>query len=282
MPDAIVFRSASGDEVDLTDMVNNFVTSGRGGEMMAAFSFASHEVPNRPGETLSRVKTQARDVVLPLALTYPTEAAFRSAVRSLARALDPNYSGELRVTAPDGATRILYCRYADGLNSMRWLNGVAARAALTFRAFDPFWYSASAQSFSFDTGEAASFFPFFPLVLASSTVFAQQSVSNGGDVETYPIWTIDGPGNGVVLKNLTTGETLTLSTVLAAGEQVVIDTRPGYKAVTRGDENLFGDLSAESALWSLARGENSIRIEMDGATSESAVSLRFTPRYWSA
>lgn len=146
---------------------------------------------------------------------------------------------------------------------------------------DPWWQDVGDITADFRTGAPATFFPFFPLRLSSSEVFADAQVVNDGDVEAWPVWVITGPGSGVVLRNLTTGTMLSVAVNLAAGESLTVDTRPGHKTVTANDgSNAFNLVGATSSLWSLLVGTNSIRIELGAATSSSVVSLRYKRRWF--
>jgi hypothetical protein len=102
-------------------------------------------------------------------------------------------------------------------------------------------------------------------------------------VESWPIWTIRGPGTALVLDNLTTGLDLSLSTTIPDDHLVTIDTTPGVKTVTGPDgANLYTDLDFDtriSALWPLRRGPNKVHIELDGATADSFVLLTWKRRY---
>ncbi len=129
-----------------------------------------------------------------------------------------------------------------------------------------------------------SFFPIFPLRLTSSQIAVDSTVTNAGDVATWPVWTIKGPGTTITLRNLTTGENLIfLSTVLGSGESIAIDTRPGLKTVTKQDgSNLFNDLDVTSSLWALPRGDSAIRLEMSGVdATASSLQLNYRQRYLS-
>jgi hypothetical protein len=103
-------------------------------------------------------------------------------------------------------------------------------------------------------------------------------------VESWPVWTITGPGSSPILRNLSKNVFLSLPVTLLAGESVVIDTRPGRKTVTKQDgSSLFGSLTQTSSLWSLLPASNSVRIEFTGALAGvSTVTLNFRRRYLSA
>ena len=179
--------------------------------------------------------------------------------------------------------RELTCRYKSGLegdDNTRGYGIVWRQVLLTFRAFDPYWYAPAAISVTYQLAvTTALFFPILPLRLTSSAVFSEATIDNVGSTIAWPVWEVIGPGSALVLDNLTTGERLSLDVTLAGGEGVTIDTRPGRKSVTGyAGANLFGSLSADSSLWALASGNNTVRISLAAATPESVVRLNYTPR----
>jgi hypothetical protein len=256
--------------------------TGRG---MPPASFEEDRVPERAGSRLRAVRHGTREMTLPLWITGSSESDLWATLRALALTMDPTRGdGKLRVTSIVGDQREVTCRYAAGLELNERLGDTAGpllqRAQVVFRVHDPYWYAVSDTTQSFTVGTPATFFPFFPLRLSSSEVYATGSITNAGDVETWPVWTITGPGSAIVLRNQTTGKSLSLSTTLGAGESVVIDTREGVKTVTHSSgANLFSSLSSTSSLWPLARGVNALQIEMSAATSASLVTLAYRPRY---
>lgn len=249
--------------------------------------FEEEGVPEQPGARLRNVRHGVREFALPLWITGATEAALRTAMRDLVKAMNPKRGpGKIRVLSPVGDEREITCSYADGLDMRETLGETSGllvqRASVVFRAHDPYWQATSDITATYTSGTPAAFFPFFPLRLSASSVFTDASANNIGDVEAWPVWTIVGPGSDIYLRNLSTGYLLHLSATLGAGESVVIDTRPGAKTVTRGDgANLFSSLSTDTYLWPLREGANSVRVEMSSATAASSVSLAFRPRYLS-
>lgn len=245
-------------------------------------------VPLQAGGRLRDVRHDVRDVRLKLHLDAASDTALRTSLRALLAALDPvRGDGRLRVTAPGGDQRELYCRYVGGLEMAEQGGQTATatlqQAPLILRAVDPYWYDTATATATYTTGTPATFFPIFPIRLSSSEVFADATVTNDGDVEAWPTWTITGPGSGLVLRNLTTGKLLSLTQTLAAGDTVTIDTRPGVKTVVLDDgTNLFGNLSATSSLWALQAGDNSLRVELASATADSQVIVSYRRRYLSA
>lgn len=251
------------------------------GRFMPPVAFEEEGIPEQPGERLRAVRHRSREFTLPILFRDTTDAGLRTAIRDLVAKLDPTRGdGRIRVTAPGGDQREITCRYMAGLEGDEQAMLRAQKAPVVFKAHDPYWYATGDTTTTFTVGTAGSFFPFFPLVLASSEVFTDATVINVGDVDAWPVWTVTGPGSNLVLRNLTTGKQLTLSVTLGASESVSIDTRPGVKTVTHSNgSNLFPDLSANSSLWPLRRGANSVRIELTSATAASSVVLSWRPRY---
>lgn len=249
--------------------------------------FDEEGVPGQDGLRLREVRHEARNFVLPLWITGTSEADLRTKMRDLVSAMNPQRGdGKIRVTSPIGDQREIVCRAASGLEMGERLGDTSGPevqlAAVVFRAWEPFWQDVSdTVSGPWTVGLApAPFFPFFPLRLTSSEVFAAVDVTNSGDVATWPIWTITGPGSSITLQNLTTGHTLLLNVTLSASESVTIDTSPGIKTVTKSDgSNLYPDLSSTSYLWPLQRGVNAVQISMGGATSATSVTMRRRHKY---
>jgi hypothetical protein len=255
------------------------------GRGMPPTAFEEDRVPERSGSRLRAARHGSRDMTFNVWITAATSAALRTLLRSLIPKFDPTRGdGRIRVTSELGDQREITCRYAGGLELAENLGSTSAlqlqRAPVAFRCFLPYWTDVSDTTVTYTTGVVSTFFPFFPLRLSSSEVFATGSVTNTGDVQTWPVWTITGPGSGIVLRNQTTGKLMSLTLTLGSSETLVIDTREGTKTVTKGDgSNQFSALSATSSLWPLLRGVNAVQVEMSGATAASRVGLAYRPRY---
>lgn len=199
-------------------------------------------------------------------------------------------AGLMRRTRADGVTvRRQAVDYDGGLeidqSSGLWRKG-AQQAVLMFFAADPFWYDDVETVVPF---EAATGLPFFPIpnpttgsfiTLTASEVFGSVTVNNDGDVPVWPTWTITGPGEQIVVRNVTTGEVLDFGAstglVLAAGEVATVVTTPGQTSLLLDDgTNLAGWLTDDSALWAIQRGSNVLQVEMTNVTADSSVELAY-------
>ena len=258
------------------------------GRYMPVVKHEEFGVPGQPGARRQRSRHDVHEFTIRVVLSANSEPTLRQEIRDLVSVFNPlEGEGVLRVTSPIGDVREIQCIYANGLgmDESPGMSGMGTQKAdVTLRAYDPYWRDTSDISSSFAIGVVPTFFPIFPLRLTSSQIAVDDTVVNAGDVETWPVWTITGPGSAVILRNLTTGESLDLTTTaLGAGDQITIDTRPGVKTVLLDDgTNLFSTLSAASVLWSLRRGSNAIRLEMSGAVAgQSSLSVAYKQRYLS-
>lgn len=280
MSETFKWIDASGVEYDLNDGANRVVQAeGIAGVHVPGFSLAEAENGLYAGARVTGVRTKPRDVDVPLLLKYGTRAALFADLADLAYALDPRRGdGRLRMTLPDGTVRDLICRYVTGLGGDD--KGFSHREfSLVFRAGDPYWYATTAvsQVITEATSTKTKWFPFFPLQLCSAAMFANVTIPNAGEVETWPIWTVNGPGSGLKFVNKTTGKSLSLDVALESGDALVVDTRPGFKSVKLNGNYRYDLLDGE--LWSLAVGNNIVSLFMLGAGVGSQIGVSYYNRY---
>lgn len=291
MTETIEWIDPDGTTTTLHGGADMFVAWNVSGRFSPSARFEEEGIPEGDGARLRAVHHDARDFGLPVWVRAGDEATLRTAIRSLVSAMNPvRGDGRIRVTSPLGDQREIVCRVAAGLEGAERIgdsSGVWAQLfPLVFRAHEPYWQDTTDTTSGpwLLASSPGSFFPLFPIRLSSSEVFAQVTLTNAGDVESWPVWVITGPGANPKLRNLTTGKDLELPAyTIAAGEVVTIDTRPTgstRKTVTSSTGgNLYRLLSGTSALWPLARGTNSVAIEMGGATSASSVQVSRRHRY---
>jgi hypothetical protein len=246
-------------------------------------------VPGQPGGLLREARHGMREFLVTVWQSAGSDTALRTALRAFVKAMDPvRGNGKIRVTSPLGDQREITCRYATGLGMDEKLGDASGpdyqKIPVGFVAYDPYWYDVSPTSKTFALTSLPSFFPFFPFHLTASQLVVDDTVNNGGDVGTWPVWTITGPGSAVTLRNSTTGLLISIPSIaLTAGQILTIDTRPGVKSVTLNDgTSLFSTIDhTVSQLWSLQDGVNAIRLEMTGITAASALSVSYYQRYLS-
>lgn len=129
---------------------------------------------------------------------------------------------------------------------------------------------------------SGGFFPFFPLRLGASELAQVFTITNTGQQQAWPVWTIIGPASAVTVKNTTTGEQFVLAVNLLPGETITIDTRPGRKNITNNAGQSVFPITGDSSLWALLAGVNVVSVTFSGATAATAVTARWRRRWLSA
>ncbi len=277
----IIWVDADGGELNLNDWIHYFCLRNQKGIWGPPFTLQSTKTPLSEGSQFRGVIIGERGVDLSQKIKGSSRTELVSLLRDLSQRMDPQKGeGKLKFVN-DGETRILYCR-PEGLKEVVDKETVA-ETILSFTANDPFLHDDVPISEIFETaGVAGTFFStsFFPMHLTRSIVYSIQVINNPGNADTYPVWTISGPGISIQLTNIRTGKVISLGSLeLFTGQELVIDTRIRKKTITLDGVNAFNYLADQSSLWPLLPGDNSIQIEMSGAAAESSVELLYTPRY---
>lgn len=210
--------------------------------------------------------------------------------RAFWRTMHPDKPGAWSVTQPSGETRTLTCVYDndggqefDVIPSLTgWMN-----YGIYLAAEQPFWAGetisgAWAASAPVDFFGGASKGPAFNI--SSGSTFAQASLTNPGDVETWPVYTIVGPCTAANVGGVS------VPFAIPAGKAVRIDTAPGPLSQTA----LYGDWVGGQVVNTVDRtrdlgtinfapvpagGEKPLSISMTGA---GQIIAEITPLYFRA
>src|SRR5215472_4594431 len=185
--------------------------------------------------------------------------------------------GQLVIQRQDGTSRFLNVYTVSGADTATDWMPTWATYTLTLQSDDPFWYDLTPQQSQYIlAGQASGILPLLPINLGSSTVIGSSTLVNDGGAEAYPIWLITGPGLPN-FANLTTGRQFSLQSVLASGQVIQVDTRPGLQSAVdiNSGTNLWSGIVKASPrdLWSLAVGVNKINLAMGGAGPASNILL---------
>jgi len=238
-------------------------------------------VPAANGSRFLGAAHVERIVSMPVA--FPGSFDGRSDLRQWARVLDPT-RGEGTLTVVDGANpgRFLRCAYDSGLDELEEHRPDVNVGALLFRAGFPYWLDGTEQSIAVSQGSAVRrWFPFLPLILGASDAYGLFTITNLGDAPAYPVLTVLGPGTDVTARNVTTGQAWTVTGLVPDGSTLVVDTRPGRKAVRLDGANVFSRLTAPSQLWALQRGVNQVELSI-AATSAATLATLTWRQTWLA
>ena len=126
------------------------------------------------------------------------------------------------------------------------------------------------------------FLPLLPISLQGASSFGDVIITNDGQADAYPVWTITGPGTPTVNNN-TTGRSWSWDVALNPGQVIVVDTMPGQQsAIDQGTGlSVWSDLVTNSPrdLWPLIRGDNDVNISVSGASAATSVAMSYLRRW---
>lgn len=273
--------SPRGTTRELTGYVDSTeVVRGISGRYAPPVELVTQVVPEQPGAVVTGARHGVREFDLPLHATQTSVNGLRSVLASMAIDIDPVAGlGILRLVSTENVFADLFCRCVAGLaiDGEGGSGPVSQRTTLVFQAHDPYWYQQPVAA-TFTVGGAQSWFPILPLALGSSTVVGDVAIENEGDVEAWPVWTVTGPGADATLINNTTKETVAVRRDLAAGEQVVIDTRPDFSTIIGPNNANWRRYLTRRSLWPLMPGRNDVSLTMNSSTEDSRIGLIYRPR----
>ncbi|MGW0599966.1 phage tail protein [Streptomyces sp. NPDC002776] len=290
---SVTYIDPAGTRWPMTDITGDWYTLAEGvsGLGAAPYKLTSDAHP-RGGERLRHVQPQARTIVWPLLVKGADHLKFTANWRALARAFTRTLRegpGLLEVARPDGTARRIAVHYSSGWDGRgQRASGITwDSAVVTLWCEDPYWVDLQPQTVHRESGAQVDFLVPFPSV-SSSQVLGATTVTNPGDVDVWPVWTITGPASAITFTRGDTGEAFTLTMAqtvhgpLLAGETVTVSTDPPRVRSGTG-ENLGTGLNWPAAvLWSLPPGETPVTFQLGGAAAGSAVDLTFHPRYETA
>ena len=140
---------------------------------------------------------------------------------------------------------------------------------LEFLAHDPTFYadeeSVTEIPLGWLTGGGFAAPVVAPIYVQDGTVAADRPgwVTNAGDADAWPVIRITGPCANVTVIHAESGRTLALPTLtLLAGQWIEIDTRPGYRTVTRengGNASTYLSPASRIDLFALPPGQSEMR-----------------------
>lgn len=222
-------------------------------------SFVEQRVPFQPGSMYQYTDIQPRDIEMGIMVEGSSPSDLRSKIRTLTNKLI-NVDGVLYCRYSDGSERRLYCRYKEGLegetSSKTMGVGFYQKLILTFRAFDPFWYSVDFRS------EGTENF---------------MRYTNDGSYEAYPI-IIVGPCSAPDIAVWKTGteepaegsiSRLKINYTVPTGRKLIIDMRKRTVKLDDGT-NVYSSIdSIANKFQSIPNDSTNYNIDVDIAGAES-------------
>ena len=252
--------------------------------------------PQQHGDSDRGFRLDPRIITLILRLWEPDMLVKRDALMAYFKPRDTHIS--LRWVRDDAQVRQLDCNYIQQMElitdaSSRYLMKVPAQ----FKSAGPLSDNAAfydptlvAVVFAIAAGVEEWDIPWvIPWSIGASVLDVSQPIAYVGTWRAYPLITVTGPVDDLVILNDATGEKLDFTGLsLAAGEQRIVDLRYGQKTVV--DElgaDAFDDLTSDSdvATWHIAEapdapgGVNVIDVSGTAAAAGTKVTMQFLTRY---
>lgn len=228
----------------------------------------------------------AREVFLPFWVHTPTTDDLRAVTRHLAVLTDPKRGPvTVTVTHRDSTTRSITGWLTSPLSeSLTMGEGEDWRSiGLTVRCGDPYWQGDHRRVTFRDAPGSTEFLSstFLPLTVSTSQVLGTVTVSNDGDAQAWPVWTITGPADSVTVR-VSTGQSWAIPQGINDGDVLTVDTRRGQQAVVLNGNPAWGVLSPGADLFALPPGLSVLDIVAQGTTAATSVTVEWRERWLTA
>ncbi|MEU2111515.1 phage tail family protein [Streptomyces sp. NPDC019507] len=154
-----------------------------------------------------------------------------------------------------------------------------AQTVITLRAPSPYFLSESAQTVTIGGATAGAFLNSLAgLPVAPSQAIGSIQLSNDGDVNSFPVWEVTGPGD--TFKAISPkGETLQWNGTLGVGEKLIVDMGAGTVKDGTG-ANRYSSLAPAPRFWSVSPGTSTVTASLLNTTAASKVTCSWRPRKW--
>jgi hypothetical protein len=163
--------------------------------------------------------------------------------------------------------------YGESSGGREW-----AKLVLSFQAPQPYWESATSESFTVSSGQTGrGLLPeLTKLKLSSSQALGVITVDNTSDVPVFPVYNIRGPVTNLRVSN---GELAwEIDGVIVEGDIVRVDTEAG--TVTGiGNVNLYSRLKPAPKLFSFQPGVSTINVEGIDANINTLITCSYNLRF---
>lgn len=221
-----------------------------------------------------------REIDLPLVVLGSDRGDVESKLRRIARALNDRYGTPFLVANySDGSSYTIEIHYRGGAETVFGSDAgeTFARWAITLSCPDPFW--TSVQSVQFSLGYSTTTRGLLPrldqLQVSASGILGTFVVENPGDVDAYPVWTLDGTSTGTTIQLNGVGFSYTES--MTSSSKTIINTRQAT-VVNASGVNRYAYLGTAPKLFALPPGTSTISVTVTGADTSTKISGYFNPR----
>lgn len=234
-------------------------------------SIASSTTPGMDGDKINNIQTQPRGIVLDLEIRRGVSV--EDAKRYILRTIKPKQRGTLRLTQGDRVTEIE--GIVESVNMPRFGDGVTMQVSLY--CSEPYWSDVEnvlveisriigLHYFTSTDGDML-YFPSDGIPLGEYDLNMTRTYTNDGDADCGMIIHIIALGNvtnPVIYK--ADGSYIGVNTTMVKGDEIIINTNSGKKAITKNGTNILSKIKSGSTFLQLETGDNELTIDSDGGT----------------
>lgn len=274
----------NGDVIPLQNVIAKdfFKAAGRSG-----FGVAPTKLITRDGAAggtrWRRTRRGARTIVLPIDIMGDNRQDIEDKQRSLIRLLQDDVTvARIVATYPNAErfyTEVHYSSGADPEYGTDTDGRTHSMWALNLLAPDPYW--TSEKQIAYSIGPANKGHGLLPhlekLQLSASQTIGSVLFENPGDVDSYPVWTIRGPGDAGFEARRQDGVGFTFNAALTGDDIITINTKE-KTVVDQTGANRYSDLGDSPKLFAIPKGNTQVSVDMEGTSADTLISVYFNQR----
>lgn len=222
------------------------------------------------GKTFRGSRTMPRELEMPIVIQAKDRSALNSLLSDLSRCLSPRKGlARLYFGMPDDDMWYIDIVRTGGGDWARKIDSDDERyikTSLEFGAGDPYWTRERPEVFIMrPQNPDNTLLPYLArLRLSYGGVTGDTVISNIGDADAWPVWTLKGPFSKVTLTG-PNGEILQWTGSIAETDYLIIDTKKGMVTDSTG-ANRYDGLSPAPRFWSVEPGRSVISVVMEDAS----------------
>ena len=238
----------------------------------------SVRTPLQDGETYLRTILEPRFLTLRLMVAGTSFENFYTNRLALVKALNPKLGeGTLKYKPNSAGTQYGLDGFIERTRERRRSEKLSIFDVM-IRAPDPSWYDTSQNVPNIAIAPTELTFPItFPIQFGPK--LNTKVENNTGHLVSFPVISNDdGAFSGPKFENTTTGKFINLPTLtVASGETLTVDMKA--RTIKVGSTSVLSKLTSDSEFWSLALGNNTVKISLLGITTDPTFSVNWFTRY---
>lgn len=251
----------------MLDLLNNpyFHVTNIDGMTGVASDVAAATTPSMDGDKVNSIRTQPRGIVIDMRIKG--DVSVEEAKRYILRAIKPKQTGRL-VLHQDGRD-VEISGVVESISMPRFESGVTMQVAL--HCSEPYWQDVENVLVEISRVIDAHYFPIaFPaegIIMGEFDINMTRTYTNDGDAECGIIITIIALGeviNPTIYKS--DGSFIGVNDSMVIGDEIVINTNRGEKAITKNGTNILNKIKPGSSFIQLDTGDNELTVDSDGDT----------------